>query len=133
MQAIDTMTPCPCGNPRGYHHCCEPLHAGAPATSAEQLMRARYSAYVLQREDYLLATWHADTRPACLRLSTQRPAPRWLGLEVRAHRAIDAVHATVEFIARYRLGGGPARRQHELSRFVRVDDAWYYVDGELRD
>src|SRR6185437_10051180 len=78
MKAIDTLTPCPCGNPAGYGACCGPLHDGnVVAASAAQLMRSRYSAYVLKREDYLLASWHADTRPASLRLAAQQPAPTW--------------------------------------------------------
>ena len=102
------------------------------ATSAEQLMRSRYSAYVLKREDYLLASWHPDTRPATLRLAAQQPAPTWLGLEVRRQQRIDEEHALVEFVARYRLGGGRAQRQHETSRFVCQDGRWYYLDGELK-
>lgn len=133
MKSIDTLTPCPCGNPAGYTGCCGPLHEGAMAISAEQLMRARYSAYVLRREDYLLASWHPDTRPATLRLAAQQPAPTWLGLEVRCQQRSDEEHAIVEFVARYRLGGGRAQRQHETSRFVRQDGRWYYFDGELKN
>ncbi|MBU6246323.1 MAG: hypothetical protein KGN77_01090 [Xanthomonadaceae bacterium] len=132
MKSIDTMTPCPCGNTAGYTQCCGPLHDGAVAATAEQLMRARYSAYVLLREDYLLASWHADTRPATLRLAAQQPAPTWLGLEIRRQRTDDGQRATIEFVARYRLGGGRAQRQHETSRFVREHDRWYYLDGELK-
>ncbi|KRE85702.1 hypothetical protein ASG75_09035 [Rhodanobacter sp. Soil772] len=132
MKSIDTLTPCPCGNPAGYSQCCGPLHDGAIAATPEQLMRSRYSAYVLKREDYLLASWHADSRPASLRLAAQQPPPTWLGLEVRRQQTVDDSHAIVEFVARYRLGGGRAQRQHETSRFVRVDDRWYYLDGELK-
>ena len=132
MKSIDTLSPCPCGNPIGYAACCGLLHEGADATNAEQLMRSRYSAYVLKREDYLLASWHPDTRPATLRLAAQQPAPTWLGLEVRRQQHIDDEHAIVEFVARYRLGGGRAQRQHETSRFVRQDGRWYYLDGELK-
>ena len=96
-------------------------------------MRSRYSAYLLEREDYLLATWHASTRPPELLLAAQHPAPAWLGLEVRAQRVVDQDHATVEFVARYRVGGGPARRLHETSRFVREAQRWYYLDGEIKD
>jgi len=106
--------------------------ARAIVATAEQLMRSRYSAYVLRREDYLLASWHPDTRPASLRLAAQQPPPTWLGLEVRRHQRVDDDHAIVEFVARYRLGGGRAQRQHETSRFVRVGGRWYYHDGELK-
>ena len=132
MKSIDTPTPCPCGNPAGYTACCGPLHGGAVAATAEQLMRARYSAYVLKREDYLLASWHPDTRPATLRLAAQQPPPTWLGLQVRRQQRGDDDHVIVEFVARYRLGGGRAQRQHETSRFVQVDGRWYYLDGELK-
>ena len=92
-------------------------------------MRSRYSAYVLELGDYLLASWHPSTRP-----TTQPEFPaglRWLGLEVRAHRIQDADHASVEFVARNKLGGR-AERLHELSRFVREGGRWYYVDGDPR-
>ena len=94
-------------------------------------MRSRYSAYVLRDEAYLLATWHPNTRPASLRLGVQQPAPSWLGLDVKDAREHDAAHATVEFVARFRIGGGRAQRLHERSRFVREDGHWYYVDGDI--
>ena len=122
--------PCPCGRPYAYAQCCGPLHAGAPAADAERLMRSRYSAYVLKLEDYLLASWHASTRPSSLPLATQDPAPTWLGLEVKRH-APDGDRAIVEVIARVRYGGGKAQRLHELSRFVHEAGHWYYVDGDM--
>ncbi|GAA5067128.1 YchJ family protein [Lysobacter panacisoli] len=122
------MSDCPCGSRRAYAACCGPLHAGTPAPDAQALMRSRYSAYVMGDLDYLRASWHPTTRPADLDLGDTR-ATRWLGLEVRRHTVIDADHATVEFVARYKVGGAAAVRLHELSRFVREDGRWYYVDG----
>jgi len=120
---------CPCGSGKPYATCCGPLHAGdKPAPSAEALMRSRYAAYVLKLEDYLLATWHASTRPSELDLAADDS--KWLGLEVRAHQQQDETHATVDFVARYRIAGR-GHRLHELSRFVREDGRWYYVDGEF--
>lgn len=94
-------------------------------------MRSRYSAFVLGREDYLLATWHPDTRPPALDLATP-PRPQWLGLAVKAHAATEADRATVEFVARYKLNGR-AHRMQERSRFERVDGRWYYVDGDVSE
>jgi SEC-C motif-containing protein len=90
-------------------------------------MRSRYSAYVLGRVDYLLATWHPSTRPAALTID---PAVRWLGLEIRHHQPIDADHATVEFVARSKQAGR-AHRLHETSRFVREAGRWTYIDGDI--
>lgn len=121
---------CPCGLPRPYVACCGRYHDGsAVAPDAEALMRSRYSAYVLDRRDYLLTSWHASTRPPAL--APPEPGQRWLGLEVRRVLQLDDDHAQVEFVARSKLGGR-AHRLHELSRFVRDDGSWSYVDGELR-
>ncbi len=90
-------------------------------------MRSRYSAFVLNRNDHLKATWHASTRPADV---SQDEGTKWLGLEVRHHTVTDADHAQVEFVARYRTAGR-ATRIHELSRFVREQGRWYYLDGDV--
>ncbi len=124
---------CPCGSRRAYGACCEPLHRGQVAPTAEALMRARYSAYALRLNLYLLATWHASTRPRSKELDVGAEATRWLGLEVLRTEPTGPDQAVVEFIARYRVGGGRAERQHEVSRFVREHGAWYYVDGEFPD
>jgi SEC-C motif-containing protein len=89
-------------------------------------MRSRYSAYVRELEPYLLATWHASTRPPTVRFEA---GTHWLGLKVLRHEQSDAAHTVVEFVARYRTGGSPAVRLHEVSRFVREEECWYYVDG----
>ena len=137
---LDT-SPCPCGrvatppsarkaHPLAYADCCGRYidhWADAPAPDAESLMRSRYTAFVRERADYLRATWHASTRPATLDFDA---GARWLGLDVRGHRPTGPEHAEVEFVARYRVGGGSVQRMRELSRFVREDGRWYYVDGD---
>lgn len=88
-------------------------------------MRARYSAFAIGREDYLLASWHPDTRPGELELE---PTMRWVGLEVVGSSGgglLDRT-ATVEFVARYREGMRDGEL-HEVSRFDKVDGAWLYV------
>ena len=63
-----------------------------------------------------------------LDLSDQADA-KWLGLVIKKHEVIDADHALVEFVARYKLNGR-AHRLHEISRFERVNGSWLYMDGE---
>ena len=112
-----------------FQDCCGPYLTGARwAPDAPTLMRSRYSAFVRGEVAYLLATWHGSTRPASLELEA---SARWLGLEVRLARVTGPDTAEVEFVARYRVAGR-AVRQHELSRFVRQDNRWYYLDGDAR-
>lgn len=120
---------CPCGSGKPLAACCGPYLEGiAIVPTAETLMRSRYTAYVLGREPYLLATWHATTRPAALDLDAE-PRPRWIGLTVKRHEAQGEDRAVVEFVARYKVNGR-AFRLHETSRFVREDGRWLYVDGD---
>lgn len=118
---------CPCGG-TDYATCCGRYHGGLYAPDAEALMRSRYSAYALGLETYLLATWHPDTRPAALDLAAG--AVKWIELEVKSNAMESASQATVEFVARYKIAGR-AHRLHEISRFARADERWFYVDGEF--
>ncbi|MYM85900.1 hypothetical protein GTP91_01765 [Rugamonas sp. FT82W] len=132
---------CPCGGP-SLASCCGPYIAGAaiPPT-AEALMRSRYTAYVQRNEPYLMATWHASTRPTEPIMSKEEKL-QWLGLEVksalrlRQRKAEDAdpTKDTVEFVARFKTNGR-AQRLHEISNFVREPAEgglrWFYVDGSF--
>src|SRR3954447_9017864 len=119
---------CPCGTGLPYAQCCGRLHDGtATAATAEQLMRSRFSAFAVGDAGYLLATWHPTTRPAVLDLDGR---VRWTGLDVLATSggSLLAAEGTVEFRASYVADGG-SDAQHEISRFVREDGRWYYLDG----
>lgn len=122
------MTACPCGLDATYEACCGRWHAGDIAPTAEVLMRSRYVAYVQCNEPYLLDSWHTSTRPTTVEFE---PQTKWLGLSVKSSREAAPDHAEVEFVARYKVGGGSAVRLHELSSFVREDRRWFYVNGDL--
>ncbi len=126
--------PCPCGRfdakkqPLTYMVCCgQFMDRDAIASDAESLMRSRYSAFVLEKADYLLSTWHVNHRPATLDFES---GVKWLGLQVQNHSLIDAEHAEVTFVARQRDRTGRAIRLHERSRFLCENGCWYYVDGD---
>ena len=120
--------PCPCGSTRAYPECCGLYHSGVPAPDAQSLMRSRYCAYVLCNEQYLLATWHPNTRPDSIPFSKDQ---KWLGLSVIDARPTGEHSAEVEFIARSRVSNTAAQRLHERSRFVREAGRWLYVDGDF--
>jgi SEC-C motif domain protein len=132
---MTSLVACPCGRVDAkkravaYADCCGRFvehFATTPAPDAEHLMRSRYSAFVLERADYLLATWHSSTRPASLEFDA---GAKWLGLDVREHNVTGADTQEVAFVARYRVDGR-AVRMHERSRFVREDGRWFYTSGE---
>lgn len=123
---------CPCGSGQAYAVCCGIfIDDSALPVTAERLMRSRYTAYVLAREDYLLRTWHGSTRPAHLGLQDAGPV-KWLGLKILRCEAggADDRDGIVEFVARYQVNGR-AERLQEASRFVRDAGQWLYVDGQI--
>ncbi|SFI35775.1 SEC-C motif-containing protein [Microbacterium saccharophilum] len=124
------MSACPCGAGGTFGECCGPLLDGAPAPTAEALMRSRYTAFALRDAGHLAATWHLSTRPADL---TLEDAPRWERLEIlgtEAGRPTDT-RGTVEFRAHWVHDRGGRGILHEVSRFVFQRERWWYLDGEV--
>lgn len=129
------MNNCPCGSGTPYAACCEPIITGiTPAATAEALMRARYSAHVNVQIDFIFASTHPDHREGLDRKSTQSWAEKttWLGLEIldTADGGTSDNRGEVEFIARFREKE-EIRAHHERARFQRVEDRWYFIDGNM--
>lgn len=120
--------PCPCGSGSPYDDCCQPLHDNrVQASTAEQLMRSRYSAYAVGRLDHVFRSWHPRTRPDEIEPS---PGLTWTGLTI-VHTVGGQPtddEGVVEFDARYRttIGSGV---HHERSRFRRRAGRWVYLDA----
>lgn len=138
-----------------YSDCCYPLHKGVkPAETAEQLMRSRYSAFVLKRSDFIVQT----TLPAQQHLLDKKEIidwaakTRWAGLEVLQYLPkVGKRHAQVDFKAYYHEGSHNDETNnkldlsreilahHELSVFVKAKPSaadqkwyWYYLDPTVR-
>ncbi|MGA8257856.1 MAG: YchJ family metal-binding protein [Nocardioides sp.] len=110
---------CPCGTGLLYDDCCGRLHRGAAqAINPEQLMRSRYSAYVVGDVDHVFRTWHPRTRPDDVSVD---PAVRWTRLQV-----LEATDTEVEFAADYELHGA-TYQLHERSTFEQRGGRWVYV------
>jgi SEC-C motif-containing protein len=120
---------CPCGSGLDYSGCCEPLHLGDPADTAEALMRSRFSAFALGLDSYLLSSWHPSTRPATFEVDD---GTTWRKLQIvdTVDGGLDDETGVVEFRASYRDHGGTAGVLHERSRFERDSGRWSYVDGD---
>ena len=144
---------CPCrvltpGSILPYNECCEPLHNGSQlAQTAEQLMRSRYCAFVLTRDNEKLSNYIvATTLPAQQALLDKVAIndwainTSWAGLEIIEHNPkVGKRHAQVEFKAYFEspddgLLGDKADKMtaqqshHERSTFVKVQEKWYFLD-----
>ncbi|GFE60131.1 YchJ family protein [Geobacter sp. AOG2] len=129
------MNICPCGSGVAYSDCCEPVITRArPAETAEQLMRARYSAYVGVQMDFVFESTHPDYRQGYDHAGTEEWAKssEWLGLEIVATDKggrEDSV-GEVEFVARFKEKG-VVREHHECGQFKRKSGTWYFTEGTM--
>jgi len=130
------MPNCYCGSKETYERCCEPLINGEnTATTAEQLMRARYSAYATAAVDFLEESLHPDSRSDFDADATRQWAEssEWTGLSIldkTAGAANDKV-GIVSFCASYTDKDEKPQRHNERAQFKKVDGIWYFCDGQL--
>src|SRR5699024_4913046 len=116
---------CPCDTSLSYVECCGVVHQGALASTPATLMRARFSAFTLQQKDFLLASWHPDTRPVQLELDTRT---QWGALQI--HQETYTEHqGQVQFCA-YFFENSRWGAQEENSLFIKKNGIWYYHSGE---
>jgi SEC-C motif domain protein len=127
------MNDCPCCSEKPYSACCEPLHAGAAAPTAEALMRARYSAYAKGRIDFVESTHAAESRADFDRKASEKWAreSQWEGLKVLAVKGGAAADETgiVNFVARFSQDG-KTYDHHEIATFRKDGGRWVFVDGK---
>jgi len=119
---------CYCDSKKELSECCEAyLNNTLNPLMPEQLMRSRYSAYVLGNGEYIVKTTAKENRyeDDIELIKEYAKSVFWLGLEV-----LSAKDAMVEFKAYYRDADG-IKVQHEKSNFVKEDGMWFYKDGLL--
>jgi len=125
---------CSCGSGNLYGDCCAIAHKSIElVTTAEQLMRSRYTAYVLGDIEYLMKSHHSATCPLKEKEEILKwtKSVKWLRLEVLniVKGGVSDTEGMVEFKA-YFEENGVAEVIHENSRFNRENKHWVYL-GEL--
>lgn len=123
---------CPCESGVEYSQCCGLFLSGDKyPTTAEALMRSRFSAYALDNTAYILSSWASATRPDANKLSNENLI--WQKLEIIDAKkgGVNDNKGVVEFKAFY-LNNGENYLLHEVSRFIKKDGRWFYVDGVVK-
>jgi len=122
---------CHCGNTKPYADCCEIIHNNMEAAkTAQQLMRSRYSAFVMANGDYLMASHHSSTRPIKEKKSIVKWAKsvQWIRLEIleTTKGTANDIEGTVTFNA-YFYDNGKVDVIHEKSAFIKENKHWTYL------
>ena len=124
---------CPCGSNSSFTDCCEPfINKVRQPETAEQCMRARYTAYARGKVDYLVFSHDPATRSPGLRDAIREWARR---AEFRQLRIVNATGGTasdqsgrVQFEADY-AEANEQKTLTEVSSFRRHEGRWVYSKG----
>lgn len=121
---------CHCCSNKPFEACCQPIIEGQrQADTAEELMRSRYTAFVVADINYLMNSHHPKTRPVKERKSILRwtKSVKWIKLEVHQTKAgqINDTEGWVQFTA-YFIEDGKVDTIHENSYFTKENGKWYY-------
>ncbi len=94
-------------------------------------MRARYSAYVLDLADFIIATYHPNCNAAEDRAGIVAGCElNWTKLAVKECSLANNTEGYVHFKAFF-IEDGQSQSLEERSRFLKVNGLWFYVDGEF--
>lgn len=121
---------CPCCSGKTYKECCEPIHTGKKhASSAEDLMRSRFSAFAIPNGEYLIRTTLPKKRKFHNKEDLQEwgAMNEWIKLEIIETPTLNQV----EFKAYYKDEKRKMQIHHELSTFQQIGIYWYYVSGKF--
>jgi SEC-C motif-containing protein len=131
-------TTCPCGSAVEFKACCQPILDGKkPASTAEELLRARYTAFTRANVDFVISTHHSSTVHEVKReeISDWATNSTWLGMEVVQKEAggPNDSKGTIVFWAKYQDKKKPAAKveEHwEQAVFEKENGAWKFLDAK---
>ncbi len=127
------MNLCPCGSNKLYAACCGLHLAGAPAPTAEKLMRSRYTAYATGDLDYIERTCAGPAAKAFNKSEAilSNAGTEWLGLEIMGTVSGLETDETgiVSFTFKCRQNGQQVS-QSEVSSFRKIGGVWLYWDRQ---
>lgn len=126
---------CPCCSGLKYEACCAPFHQGELPKRALELMRSRYSAYQLNKPDYIVATTHLGNKDYASDVEAWKKSISAFSKSCSFNR-LDILdfheegnRAFVTFTAHIKEGKRDLSFT-EKSAFEKVDGRWLYLSGE---
>lgn len=131
LTMADNQT-CPCGSGTRFADCCEQIISRErDSQTAEELMRARYAAFVTGAIEFIVATTHSSTRSEVNipDITEWSQTSTWRGLRIIDTRVVDGDKAYVSFEAQF-TQSGKEQSHREKSLFEREDGKWRFVTGE---
>lgn len=136
MQGLSNKR-CPCCSGKSYKECCEPYHEGTLPETAQQLMRSRYSAYALNRPDYIMTTTHPENphyskNKMIWRKSIIEFSQESIFEKLVIHKSSEKANTAKVTFTAYITQDNQDATFTERSTFEKLDGRWLYRSGEMR-
>lgn len=123
---------CYCHSNKEYEDCCQPIIIKKKnAHTPEELMRSRYTSFILKNFDHLLATHDPKTKNEFDLKANQTWANTVQFTKLEIIKSKEAENqGIVEFKAYYTdLKTKQNQVHHELSQFRKENGHWYFSSG----
>ncbi|MGM0519763.1 MAG: YchJ family protein [Campylobacterota bacterium] len=130
--------PCPCGSLKKYKKCCKIYHDGTLPKDALTLMKSRYSAFATNNSKYIIKTTHKSNSDFTQDTKSWKKSIEsfTLATEFRKLEIIDFIDDTNESYVTFKaviFQNGIDSSFQEKSRFLKEDNRWLYIDGEIKE
>jgi len=126
MAKFSVNSPCPCRSSLKYKKCCMALHKGAVAKDALTLMKSRYSAFALQKIEYIIKTSTSQKDyDDLLAFSQECSFNRLTILAFEESEDISFVTFRAEIVC-----SGVDSSFTEKSRFIKENNRWLYEGAQ---
>lgn len=116
---------CPCLSGKTYALCCALyIEKNGLAPSPEALMRSRYSAYALNKIDYIVKTMRGTPLKGFSKKNTllSNKEIKWVSLDI-----LNSTDTTVNFKATCINEEGKQEFFYENSLFKQKNNQWFYI------
>jgi len=136
MTKYSVNNKCPCGSDIKYKKCCQVFHKGKLPSNALELMKSRYSAYVVKDVKYIINT--TDVNNPDYTIQTESWTNDLLEFcntsEFKNLDIIEFIDDSKESFVKFHVTlfiNGKDNSFTEKSKFIKLKDKWLYVNGEF--
>lgn len=129
---------CPCGSKKKYKKCCKIYHDGTLPQNALLLMKSRYSAFVINNSKYIIKTTHEKNPDYTQNIETWKKSLEKFSLltDFKKLHIIEFIDGEAEAFVTFKaeiFQNGSDISFIEKSRFLKEDNRWLYINGEIKD
>lgn len=127
---------CPCGSKKTYLNCCKVFHDGKNPETALELMKSRFTAFVVGDVNYIIDTTHEDN------VEYSSDKSKWKddiqdvvdSTDFYSLTILEFIDGEEESFVTFKLGlkqKGLDTSFVEKSKFLKIDGKWLYRSGEF--